>query len=269
MWATYLDALQEAGGRWVVVTLTGLAAVIGGLFSLSVSFGYALNGVKVIYQGPLSMGPWALAVPVILGQLTVFTGNIWLLLMIFAGCPQFVSMLEKGWRDLTFSKATPRWQIMLARYLSICTLFFLLVVVSDIPLAVKIWWHTGIPTWHVVGGVVIQTLSFASLLVVGALATMAAENVAIPIIAPIGMLIFTQLLVNRQGLYADYIKSKLAQDAFDWLYYILPKCTELDGAASTFIQSSAIAASWPLWTTALFTLVTLTLTLRLLERKSF
>src|SRR5262249_48205076 len=114
-----------------------------------------------------------------------------------------------------------------------------------------------------------QTLSFASLLVVGALASLAAENVAVPIVAPIGTLIFTQLLTNRQALYADYIKSAFAQHAFDWLYYLLPKPTEMDAAASAFIQSATVPTAWPVWTTGLFTIATLALTLRLLERKSF
>ena len=83
------------------------------------------------------------------------------------------------------------------------------------------------------------------------------------------MLVLSQLLMNRQGLYTDYIKSEFAQRALDWLYYVLPKCWELNFAAAAFIQSSAISTSWPLWTTGLFTLATLTLTLWLLERKSF
>src|SRR5205823_4313963 len=122
-----------------------------------------------------------------------------------------VSMLEKGWRDLTFTKATPRWQILLGRYLSICTLFFLLVLASDVPLAARIWWHTGLSTWRVAGAALIQTLSFGSLLVMGALASVGAETVAVPIIAPISTLILTQMLLTRAGLYEDYVKSKLAQ----------------------------------------------------------
>jgi hypothetical protein len=144
-----------------------------------------------------------------------------------------------------------------------------MALMSDMPLALRMWWHTGIPTWQIAIGVLIQTLSFASLLAVGGLASMAGESVAVPLIAPVGMLVLSQLLMNRQGLYTDYIKSQLAQRAFDWLYYILPKCWELNFASATFIQSSAISTSWPLWTTGLFTLATLTLTLWLLERKSF
>jgi ABC-type transport system involved in multi-copper enzyme maturation permease subunit len=122
MWATYWDAFAEAGGRRIVLILAAVALGLGLLFSLPVTFG-TVNGVPVIFQGPLSMGPWPLAVPVILAQLTAPLGISWLLLMIFTGCPQFVSMLERGWRELTFSKATPRWQILLGRYLSTTTLF--------------------------------------------------------------------------------------------------------------------------------------------------
>ena len=67
----------------------------------------------------------------------------------------------------------------------------------------------------------------------------------------------------------QYVTSELERRALDWVYYIFPKCWELTSAAAAFIQSSAISTSWPLWTTGLFTLATLTLTLCLLERKSF
>src|SRR2546425_1732900 len=147
MWATYWDALAEFGGRRVLIVFAGMALLIGFMFNRQIQFG-TMNGVNVIYQGPASMGPWPFAVPTILGQQTTFTGLIWVLLMIFFGVPLFVSTLEKGWRELTFSKGTRRWQIFLGRYLSTTTLFFLLVLMSDMPLALRFWWRTGIPTWH-------------------------------------------------------------------------------------------------------------------------
>src|SRR5215469_14314207 len=113
MWATFWDALQEVGGRRIVTVLAVLALAVGLLFNHSVSFG-RIVGVDVLYQGAVNMGPWPFAVPVILGQVTFVSGLIWLMFMIFTGCPQFVAMLEKGWRELTFSKGTPRWQILFA-----------------------------------------------------------------------------------------------------------------------------------------------------------
>ena len=269
MWATYWDAFAEAGGRRAVVTLLIMALLAGWMFASRVTFG-VVNGVGVIYQGPLSMVPWVLSVPVILGQMAAPVGVAWMLLMIFSGCPQFVSMLERGWRELTFSKGARRWQILLGRYLSTTSLFFVITLISTLPLAIRLWWHTGIPTWQVGVGVLIQTVGFASLLAIGALVSLAGEGVAGPIIAPVGVLVVTQLILSRGLLYAEgYITSRWARTAIDWLYYVLPKCWELNNTAAAFIQSQTIPSSWPLWTTSLFAVATVTLTLWLLERRSF
>src|SRR5215475_3200670 len=142
MWSAFWDALQEVGGRRVVVVLLVLAFVVGLLFNHAIRF-ERLAGVEVLFEGALNMGPWAFAVPTILARITTVAGTIWLVLMIFAGCPQFVAMLEKGWRELTFSKGTARWQIMLARWLSLVLLFYVLVVVSCLPLAARLWWFTN------------------------------------------------------------------------------------------------------------------------------
>ena len=61
----------------------------------------------------------------------------------------------------------------------------------------------------------------------------------------------------------------LARGAVDWAYRILPKCSELQDLCASFIQSGKIASWWPVWSTGVFTLVVVGLTLWLLHRKSF
>ena len=268
MWATYWDALQEVGGRKVLHALVALGVGMGLLFNLRIEFA-AINGVDVIYRGPLNMGPWHLAVPTILAQMTSFIGGIWTFIMIIVCDPVFVSTLERGWREITFSKGTPRWHIFFGRYLAAITLFFIPVLMSSMPLAARLWWRADVPTWHVAIAALVQTFSIAALLAVGALTSVVAERaVAASIIASIGMLFLSMLLRNRD-LLRDYFTSEFARQILDWLYYVVPKYAELNSLASGFIQSSTIATSWPLWTTGLFTLATLALTMWLLERKSF
>jgi hypothetical protein len=269
MWATYWDALQEVGGRRVLLSLFGLGLVIGFLINRPFRFD-TINGVDVIYQGPVNMGPWPLSVPATLAQISGFTGMFWIVLWLIAGGPLFVLTLERGWRELTFSKGTPRWQILLGRYLATTTLFVVIVLMTNAPLAARLWWHTGVSTWHIVIAVLIQAFSFTSLLAVAALASTTGEGgVTMPIVAPLGVIGLSGLLYNRSGLYPDYITSELARRALDFLYTIFPKCMELDRTAAAFIQSSSIPTSWPVWTTGLFTLATLAFAGWVLERRSF
>jgi ABC-type transport system involved in multi-copper enzyme maturation permease subunit len=269
MWSAFWDAFQEAGGRRVIVSLVILAIVVGLLFNRSVHF-EKLNNVDVIYQGEVNQGPFAFAVPSILGQVTLFAGMIWMMLMIFAGCPQFVAMLEKGWRELTFSKATPRWQLMLARYMSLLLLFFVLILMTCLPLTLHLWWRTGILQWNIIGGILIHSFTFGSLLAIGALVSMAGEaGVALPILAPVAMFISSQPLLGRDRFLYPLISSDIGRRAVDWLYYLLPKCQELQNAAAEYVRASSLPSSWPVWTTGVFILSSLGLMLWILERKSF
>ncbi len=269
MWAAFWDALVEVGGRKIVVALLLLALGVGFLFNRGVKF-ETLAGVKVIYFGPVSMGPWAFGVPQVLAQATVVSTTIWVMLMIFAGAPQFVVMLEKGWRELTFSKGTPRWQLLLARFTSLTLLFAALCLTTCLPIALRTWWQTGISPLSIFGGVAIGSFIFASLLSTSALASMAGTGgVALPMMAPIAGFVLSQFLLDRQREVFPYITSEFWRGVIDWLYYIFPKCTELQNAASAFVQSSTLPTSWPVWTTGLFTLATMVTTLWILERKSF
>src|SRR5687768_12216919 len=118
------------------------------------------------------------------------------MLLIIVGGPLFVLALEKGWRELTFSKGTRRWEIFLGRYLATTTIYFIMAMMSGLPLALRLWWHTGIPTWPLVVAILIQTFSFASLLAIGALASMAGGGVALPILAPFAVAALPGLLIN-------------------------------------------------------------------------
>lgn len=269
MWAVFWDSLQEVGGRRVVVVLLVLAVVVGLLFNRVVRFGTAA-GVAVLYQGAINMGPWPFAVPQILGQVNMVAGTIWLILMVFAGGPQFVAMLEKGWRELTFAKATPRWQILLGRYISLLLLFTVLTVISCAPLALRLWWFTGVSTFSVVGGALIHAFSFGALLAVAALTSLLGQGgVALPVMTPIAGFLLSQFLVNREQVLWDYVTSEFMRRVLDWVYYVVPKSAELQTAAATFVNSSALPSSWPVWTTGVFAGAALTLAMWLLERKSF
>ena len=158
---------------------------------------------------------------------------------------------------------------MLGRYLCGVTLYFLLAFIATVPLAARLWWVTGIATWQIVIAVLIQTFSFASLLSVAALASLPQKGVALRIMASAAVWASSPLLAARELNYYDFITSAIGRRILDLIYDILPKSSELNALSSRFIQYSTVQTSWPLWSTAVFTLVTLTLTLSLLQRKSF
>jgi hypothetical protein len=267
MIATYWSSLKEALSRRVLVVVLGIAVVTSIFINTEIRFPNAA-GVNVVTMGDRNLGPWPVGVPLVLGQ-QMAADFLWMLLTILAAVPLLVAMLERGWLELIFSKGKPRSLIFLGRFICGATLYYLLALVASLPLAIRCWWVTGVPTWQIFIALLIQTLSFVSILAVAALVSLLQTGVPLPLMAGAGVWYLSPLLAARQENYYPYVTSEVLRAVIDWAYYILPKCSELTRAGSNFIQFSSISTAWPLWTTALFTLGTLLLTIVLLERKSF
>jgi ABC-type transport system involved in multi-copper enzyme maturation permease subunit len=269
MLTAYWDSLHECFSRRVAIVLLGLAALAALAFCILVRVRVLPNGASSISLGTLPAAPNAFAVPSILVAIVGATGGLWLMLAIFAVAPVLTATLEKGWLELIFSKGTPRWRIFLGRFLGGATLYALAVSLATLPLALRLWWTTGISTWTVAVALLIETLSFIALLSAASLATLLQKGVALPTMASVAILFFSPLLAHRREWYYPFVSSNLGRGIVDWVYRLLPKCSELENLGGSFIQGRVISSWWPVWTTCAFTLVILGLTLWLLERKSF
>jgi ABC-type transport system involved in multi-copper enzyme maturation permease subunit len=273
MFATYWNSLDEATSRRVAYVIFGLALLVAVVFNMIVHTRRLPNsGPLVVAVGSLSFDAPAFAVPAVLNAELRATGSLWFMLVIFAAAPLLTAGLEKGWLDLTFSKGTPRWKIFLGRFLAGVTLYSLTVLVSTAPLAIRLWWVTGIPTWQLGIALLIQSLSFAAVFSLCALAALPQKGVALPIVGAVGLVILSTPLAHRQEIFFQLISSKTVHIALDWAYRILPKCSELENVGAALFQTGHLAASvwwWPVWSTAAFALGTLGLSLWILQRKSF
>jgi hypothetical protein len=92
----------------------------------------------------------------------------------------------------------------------------------------------------------------------------------LPIMMSVAILFLSSPLAGRRETYYRMFSSHVARGVADWAYAIFPKCFELERLCATFIERNDVASWWwPLWSTVTFTLVTLAITLCVLERKSF
>jgi hypothetical protein len=271
MLATYWNSLDEAMSRRVAHVVFGLALLVAVIFNLIVHIRKLPTGPIVVAVGTLSFDAARFAVPAIIESELHVTGVLWFMLVIFAAAPLLTSGLEKGWVDLTFSKGTPRWKIFIGRFLAGLTLYSFTFIVAAFPLAARLWWTTGIPTWQVAVALAIQSFSFAAVFSIAALASLPQKGVALPIVASVGLVVLSAPLAHRKEVYYDLISSKAVREMIEWGYRILPKSSELESICAAFIESAKItsAAWWPLWSTGAFAIATLALTLWLLNRKSF
>jgi hypothetical protein len=266
---TYWHSLHEGFARRVALVLIGLGILTGVAINLVVKVGVLPDGLSRIMLGTRTLGRAATAVPAVLSEQFGVAGGIWILVALFAAAPLLASTLDRGWLELTFSTATPRWRIFVGRYLASVTLYSVTFLLATVPLAARLWWTTGIGTWQIAVAMLLETLSFAALLSVAALATLPQKGVALPIMAAVVVWLFSPFLAHRESMFNQLFTSHAAHAALDCVYRILPKCSELDGLCSTYIIDGGIASWWPVWSTAVFTLAVLAVTLWQLERKSF
>lgn len=262
MIATYWNSLDEAMSRRVAHIVLGLAALVTIVFNWVIHIIHSPGGVMVSI-GPRFPLPPAIAVPAAMESVLNATGALWFMFVVFASAPLLTAGLEKGWLDLTFSKGTPRWKIFLGRFFAGVTLYALAFAIATFPLALRLWWATRIGTWEILVALLIQSFSFAAIFSVCALAALPQRGVALPIIGAIGLLLFSAPLAHRKEMYATLISSQIARDAIDWTYRILPKYSELEDLSRALIKSGTLASSawWPIWSTGVFTIAVLGLTL--------
>ena len=268
MFSTYVNSLRESLSRRVALVLFGVAILVAVAFNSVVHVRALAGGAKAIIIGSQLPMPPSIGVPGVLESDLRATGSLWLLLAIFAAAPLLTATLERGWLELTFSKGVARWRIFLGRFLAGLTLYSVTFILATLPVALRLWWATGIGTWRVAVALLIQTFSFAALLAVTALVTLPQKGVALPIIGSAAIWVLSPSLAMRQETFYRLFSSSAARWIVDWMYRILPKCSELEDQCVSFIHRGTISP-WPLWSTGLFTLAVLALTLWRLERKSF
>jgi ABC-type transport system involved in multi-copper enzyme maturation permease subunit len=273
MLAAYLNSLRESFNRRMGLILIGLAVVLAISFNMIVHIKPLPNGMSMVLFGQKMLGPGSLATPALLITEVRIVGIgasvlFWVLLSILATAPLLASTLDRGWLELTLSKGVSRWEIFLGRYLGGVTLYLLSVIIATVPLAIRVQIMTGEKIWVLFPALLIETFAFASLLSLAALGSVPQMGAAPPILLSLVVSIISPILAFRQqGIY-QLLTSNTSHFIVDWMYRILPKTSELDGMCTDFIQEHHVVSWYPFWSTGIFTVVVLALTLWLLHRKS-
>jgi hypothetical protein len=267
MISTYWNSLHEAFAGRTALVLLSLAII------LSVSFVWMIDlplagSPKLAGSVMLREALHASVIRPITRELSG-VAVLGMLVAMFTAVSLLVSTVESGWLELVLSKGTPRWQILLARVLASVSFYVVAFAIVMVPLAFELWRRSGVPTWQIVGALLLESLAFLALLSVAALACLPQKGSTLPMITTVVVWVATPGLAARKVTYYPYLPSGLAHRAVDAAYYVFPKCTQLDDAASLFIARGTIVSWQPIWSTAVFAIVVLVLTLWLLERKSF
>ncbi len=189
-----------------------------------------------------------------LSMLLGITGDLWVLLSIFAVAPLLASHLEKGWAELLFAKGVARWQILTARLAGALFVFLLMLTVLDVAPGTYLALRAGVALKPFLLALLLIVLSFLSCMAVMFLVASTQPNPALLIGAGFLQTILSAVLAQRKDLYG-VITWRWVQWLLDWAYRILPKNFELNRSAVGYFARHTAPDWWPVWTTAVFVLV--------------
>jgi hypothetical protein len=268
MFAAYMHSVRESVNKRMALVLIGMAVLFATILYVFINITPLKDGTSMIFIGRHMLGPATLAVPAAQVQEVQITGSLWLLLSIFASVPLVVSALEKGWVELTLTKGVARWKVLLGCYFSGLTLYAATLCVAMVPIATWLWVKTGVGFKPLLVAILIETLGFASLMALATWASLSRTGAALPIMLAVFMYLFTPVLANRKQMLFQLITSPGWQGVFNWAYRILPKPSEIMGSATNYIQFGAISNWFPFWTTGLFIVAMMGISIWMLHRKN-
>jgi ABC-type transport system involved in multi-copper enzyme maturation permease subunit len=177
-------------------------------------------------------------------------------LAIFASAGLVSAVFEPGRIELLLSKPVSRTHLLLGRYVG-----NLLVVAANILyLVVGSWLIFGIKTDIWGAGFLISSLftifMFGVMLAVIVLVGVLWDSAAVAIMVSFAMSIVT-LIVAQKTTLERLLSSEWSRDVVRFLYYVLPKTSDISVIIRHVILNQPVDSWMPVWSTALFGIVVL------------
>ena len=189
-------------------------------------------------------------------------------LSVFASAGLVSAVFEPGRVELLLSKPVSRIHLLMGRYLG----NVLVIAANIIYLVAGSWIIFGLKTnvWGM--GFLISSLCtifiFAVLLTVLVLVGVLWDSSAVAIMATFAIMILTPILAQK-NLIERLLSSEWSRNVVRFLYYVLPKTSDVAVIIRHLILNQPVNSWMPVWSTALFGAVVLALGLWRFQRRSF
>jgi ABC-type transport system involved in multi-copper enzyme maturation permease subunit len=189
-------------------------------------------------------------------------------LAVFASAGLTPSILEPGRIELLLSKPVSRIHILLGRYAG----NVLVVSLNIIYLVLGVWtilgWKTGIWSGSFLYSIATSIFVFAVLLTVVVLIGVLFESAALATMVTVALMILSPILAQT-GVMLKLLSSEWSRNAWRTLYYTLPKVYDMGKMTLDSIRHEPIDSAMPIWTSAVFGVVVLTLAIVAFQKKDF
>ena len=188
----------------------------------------------------------------------LFTGGIFMSL--FATSSLIPTLLQPGFIDLFISKPVSRLEILTGRFIGATLIVACNILYLMIFSAIILLFKTGIWNWsYIVAGFII-VITFMILYTLMTFLSLLTKSGPFSLMLTYFIVFMSPLLIPRDQIYA-LLSSKVYAYILDGLYYFLPKTTELGNLTRLIVGGQEITSWMPLWSSLLFALFILSLSL--------
>jgi ABC-type transport system involved in multi-copper enzyme maturation permease subunit len=202
------------------------------------------------------------------GGLAAFLFGFGLFLAVFASAGLIPAIFEPGRIELLLSKPVARYHILLGRYLGnlLVIAFNMLYLVTPIWLILGI--KTGIWTGQFFYSTLLTIFAFAVLLTIVVVISVLSESATLATMVTFAVMILG-LVVAQKSTFERLLTSEWSRNVVRGLYYTLPKIWDLGRIARKLVMGIPVDDWMPVWSSALFGAVTLSLGLYLFARRNY
>ncbi len=265
-WFTLKEALER---KVFIFFMIISAIVILGLVIIAslISTDSLVQGVSVTTQKNFVMNVATTLQFIIISPLS----SLCLLLAIFSSASFVPNMLEKGNIDLLLSKPVSRSQLLWGKYFG----GILVVLINIAFLIVGVWLIISLKfsywNFNILTVIIIITFTFAVLYaMIVFFGVLTQSSILGMMVAYLIFLVLSPLLHFFKNNMDSFIHSSFVKGIISFLYYVVPKTTELLGDLTKSLASGkGINDYQPVWTSALFLLLMMYLSTLAFRKKDF
>ena len=179
------------------------------------------------------------------------------------------SMVEKGNIDLLLSKPIGRTKIIIGKFVGGVILIFLNLVY----LIGCVWLILSLKSgfWHFpfLYSIIWLTVSFAVIYSLVILLGLTTQSTIISSIVTLFLVLIVLPILGARADIADVLKNDFVKFVLDFFYYILPKPGGINMISAAQITEQPIESWLPLWTSLLFMVTMLALSIYYFKKKDY
>jgi len=265
------DTFREAFLRWVFWGLFGLstALLLFFLFLMRIDVVQGAKATVALFgQSTGKALEVAKLVRQVHGAVAAFFYMFAMFVAVFASATLMPAALERGRVELLLAKPVRRWHLLLARYGA----NLLVVTLNTCYLIVGVWlifgWKTGI--WHTsfLHAILTTAFMFAVLLTVVALVAVFSENAALATMITFALMVMSPILAQHK-LMVKLLSAEWSRRLWMGLYQALPKFFDVGALNMDLVMGRKVESWAPVWTSAAFGVVILSVALYWFEKRDY